>query len=235
MKKFLPLAVLLMAVLFLAAAGLAHMQQEDLAGFNFSFMDAFLYGIAALIVIALLSVHYARRMTAREKKAVFVLYIIVTAVVTVYIAAGTIYLNLTSTTGGPVHWHADFEVWVCGEKLQLIESEGFDNKVGAPDVHHHNDLRIHVEGVLQHLDEASVREFFHAIGGEFEEDELTVPLKDKTVRTWRNGELCPDGKPGKVRLFVNGKENFEYGKYIIAPYPDVPPGDFLNITFSAER
>ncbi len=221
--------IFLLVFILLVPAVLAHAGEEKKTGFYF--FDAFVYGVVSLALISLIAVHYSKRMSKTEKKSVFVFYVVTAAVVTGYIAAGTVYLNWTSATGGPVHWHADFEIWACGEKLQLIESEGWENKVGAEDVHHHNDLRIHVEGVLQHLDEASVQEFFHAIGGELTENELTIPLRDKSVRTWRSGDLCPDGKMGKIRFFVNGKENFDFGKYIIAPYPDVPPGDFLNITF----
>ncbi len=228
MKKLITAASLLLT----AGIASAHMGEEAA---RFYFFDIFLYGIAALIVLSLLAIHYRGSMTKTEKKAVFILYVVITAAITLYMAGGTVYLNLTSATGGPVHWHADFEIWICGEKLSIIESEGFENKVGETQLHHHNDLRIHVEGVLQHMDEASVGEFFRSIGGEFTEDELTVPLADKSVRTWRNGDRCPDGKPGKIRFFINGKENFDFGKYIIAPYPDVPPGDFLNITFATER
>ena len=172
------------------------------------------------------------RMKKKEKKAVFILYVAITAAITLYMAGGTVYLNFTSATGGPIHWHADFEIWVCGQKLEIQNSEGLENKVGDAMVHTHDDDRIHIEGVLQHMNEASVGEFFEKIGGEFTGDTLTVPLIDKSVRTWRNGDTCHDGNPGKIRFFINGKENFDFGKYIIAPYPDVPPGDFLNITFS---
>ncbi len=226
MKKLLALLLVLVS----ATAALAHTEEKEAAGF--AFIDAFLYGIAALAVVSLISIHYMKRMTKNEKKAIFIIYLIITASVTLYLAAGTVYLNLTSVTGGPVHWHADFEVWACGEKIRIEQSEGFDNKVGEAMVHTHDDLRIHVEGVLQHMDEASAGEFFHAIGGEFNADELTVPLIDMSLKTWKNGDLCPDGKPGKIRFFVNDRESFEFGSYVIAPYADVPPGDFLNITFN---
>jgi hypothetical protein len=29
-----------------------------------------------------------------------------------------------------------------------------------------------------------------------------------------NGDLCPDGKPGQVKMFVNGKENSDFENYI---------------------
>lgn len=221
-------AVFIAAMLLMSGNGYAHSEEAA----RFYFFDAFLYGIAALIVLSLLAVHYREHMTKTEKKVVFVLYILITAGITIYIAGGTAYLNMTSATGGPIHWHADFEVWACGQKLEMQHSEGLENKVGTNLMHAHDDYRIHVEGVLQHMDEASVGEFFEAIGGEFSEDTLTVPLLDTSMRTWKNGDLCPDGNPGKIRFFINGKENFDFGKYIIAPYADVPPGDFLNITFS---
>lgn len=90
------------------------------------------------------------------------------------------YLNVKSDTGGPVHWHADFEIWACGNEIALRDPRGFlSNKIGSPTLHEHNDKRIHLEGVpvtLPH--DASLGKFMSTIGGELTQSSLTVPVND---------------------------------------------------------
>src|SRR3990172_4794098 len=65
-----------------------------------------------------------------------------------FLAGGTVYLNLASVTGGPVHWHADYQVWACGQQLDLVDPRGLANRVGSPVFHEHEDQSLHLHGVM---------------------------------------------------------------------------------------
>ena len=215
-------------VLFSSAA-LAHGGEEQVA--LSGQMAAAGYGFAALVVLGTYFVYFGNRMKQAGKKVAFLLMAGIAVGVTGYIIITTVLLNASSATGGPVHWHADFEIWACGERVVIKEPEGLSNKVGTNLMHHHNDNRIHVEGVLLEKEDASLGAFFEASGGTFNEHELSVIVKDGTLKTWRNGDTCPDGTVGHVQLFVNDEPNTEYGAHVIAPYARAPPGDVLKIVF----
>jgi hypothetical protein len=134
-------------------------------------------------IISGLGIFYAVFLkTASEpaKKVAFLVIAIPIALSTLYLSGATVYLNSISETGGPVHWHADFEIWVCGDKLDLIDPEGLSNKVGSPAVHEHNDSRIHIEGVLVKRQEASLNNFFMQVGGNLNERSITIPTNKGT-------------------------------------------------------
>jgi len=101
---------------------------------------------------------------ASEKTKHFLFFAIAIPVViaTLYLGGATVYLNLVSETGGPIHWHADIEVWVCDEKYELKDPEGFDNRLGPVILHEHNDNRLHVEGLLLDIKQVSLGEFFQS-------------------------------------------------------------------------
>ena len=163
---------------------------------------------------------------------------------TIYLIAATIYLNFNSESQGPVHWHADYEVWVCGDKVTTWKDAGvwYDNKVGSAELHTHEDYRIHVEGTLTKLSEGSLHSFFEVSGGEYEDDYVVLPLEEG-LKTVRNGDSCPNGKPGKWTLYVEdgldrGSRTIrvepEGPEYVIAPYGNIPPGDVLYFVFDSE-
>lgn len=164
------------------------------------------------------------------KKIIFAVIAIPIIIATVYLGGTTVYLNMISASEGPVHWHADYEVWVCGIKYELIDPTGIDNKVGSATVHEHNENRIHIEGVLLSKSDAELGMYFKAIGGKFKDGELVFPTNDG-VKRWGNGDKC-NGKEGKLYMFVNGKPNEEFDEYVISPYPDVPPGDRIKFIFT---
>jgi hypothetical protein len=187
--------------------------------------------IGGFFIVA--SLYYRRSMGEGVKKMSFTLIAVPVALSTLYLAGATVYLNQQSATGGPVHWHADYEVWACGEKHELVDPTGLENRIGPPLIHEHNDNRIHVEGVLLELEDASLHEFFEAVGGEFTGDMLAMPTNDGLM-TWINGELC-SGQPAQWYVFVNGQLVENGHEHIIAPYPVVPPGDRIKIVFSEKQ
>ncbi|MEX0587259.1 MAG: hypothetical protein WD940_01655 [Patescibacteria group bacterium] len=163
---------------------------------------------------------------------------------TIFMAGSTVYLNLVSTSGGPVHWHADFQVWACGQELDLIDPTGISNRVGSPVFHEHGDDRIHVEGVVTDLADAALGRFFGFVGGELHDDHFSFPTNEK-VHEYDNGDLCSDGKPGLLQVFVwktdQDQSEFYQEKldhfedYVLSPYGTIPPGDCLIVEFGEEK
>lgn len=102
----------------------------------------------------------------------------------------TIYLNTKSDSGGPVHWHADFEAWACGVQLELRDPSGFlSNKIGTPTLHEHDDQRIHLEGVVVDKDEdATLGKFMRVVGGSISNVAMTIPLTEGILEDHVDGD-----------------------------------------------
>ena len=77
---------------------------------------------------------------------------------------------------------------------------------GVETTHHHNDDIIHMEGngVITKKEDLSLGNFFDAI---------SIPFNEMQIMNKKNGDLC-NGKPGKVHLYIDGKENNEYRNYV---------------------
>ena len=221
--------------------GIAYAHGEEKSG-ELSFLEpvnSILITIVILAVVIIISLVFRNKLTSIHKKTLFLAVVISVLFSTIYLSASTVYINLISESGGPVHWHADFEFWVCGEKILLMEPHGLDNKVGSATLHHHNEgvelngtYRMHVEGVLIKLDEANLEHFFEAIDNPITQDSISLLLHDGSQKKWTNGDSCPNtGKPGKLKVLVNEKEIEDFTDYIINPFSNVPPGDFIKIVF----
>jgi len=207
------------------------------------------YILIASIIVGILILFALYNKEKDEKTKIFLFVGIVVSIIlaTAYSAGSTIYLNLISETQGPVHWHADFEIWNCGKKIDLIDPSGLSNKVGTPVFHEHNDDRIHVEGVVVEKKDVDLHNFFNIVGGSLSDNYLTVPIDNDIVEV-KNGDLC-NGQEGKLQVFlyqVNNPEStknwiFEQKKlqnfedYILSPYSQIPPGDCIIIEFDAEK
>lgn len=239
MAKNLFAGFLIILILILAVSAQAH--EEEAAGLisNLDPVAGILYAGSIIGVAVSISLVFGKRLEKSHKKILFLAIVVPVIFSTVYLAASTVYINTISESKGPVHWHADFEVWICGEKILLKGTEGFDNKVGSPVLHHHNEgkdldgrYRIHVEGVLVKLEEASLRHFFEDTGNYLIQDSIGLFLNDGSQKRWFNGDVCGNtGKPGKLKVFVNEREIENFTEYVISPYTNVPPGDFIRIVF----
>ena len=160
--------------------------------------------------------------------------------VTGYVAGSTVYLNSVSVAKGPVHWHADFEAWDCGHKLDLISPKGMSNEVGTPVVHSHGDGRIHIEGVIVQHSDASLGRFFTAVGGDLHSGLLRFPT-DSGMAVVKDGDAC-NGGAGTLQVFVyktvNGLALQEkvpnYESYVISPHSQIPPGDCVILEFDSK-
>lgn len=98
------------------------------------------------------------------------------------------------------HWHSPISYEICGEDYK------FDEREAHGLLHGHEDNTIHVEGVIPGDESIKLKNFFKTIGVEFNESQ---------IGPYKNGDLCPDGTPGKVKLLINGEENLEYGEWVI--------------------
>lgn len=181
------------------------------------------YGSIVLFILIVIAVAFANRVP-KIKLPLFVLIVIVVLGTTFTISGATVYLNVKSATGGPVHWHADIEVWACGNELELRDPTGFlSNKIGTPTLHEHDDKRIHLEGVPVTLPEdASLGKFMNVVGGDISNNTMIVPLNED--KFFENGEGEEDGDgngapnpevvqpflhtegDGKIATFINGQK-----------------------------
>ena len=185
-----------------------------------------------IIVLSFFLITFAREFrSAFKKKFFFWIMVLPIILSSVYLAGHTVYENLISDTGGPVHWHADYEVWVCGEKLDLINPSGLRNKIGSPLFHEHNDDRIHIEGTVISLHDVDLGEYFKVIGGELDSEtgKLVYPIENKVVSV-KDGDLCDD-EAATLKVYVNGKKIDKYEDYLIYPDAFVPPGDCIMVIF----
>lgn len=196
--------------------------------------------IAAIFV--LISIFH-KKQSKKLKVFLFLAIVIPILLATLYSAASTVYLNIISETKGPVHWHADFEVWACDEMLDLTDPQGISNRVGSPMFHEHNDNRIHVEGVVKDVEDVGLGRFFEFIGGELHRDHFMLPTNKGAVEK-SNGDLCPDGY-GKMQAFVfktdektktyTQEKIDDFEEYMLSPYSMIPPGDCIIIEFAPEK
>jgi len=103
------------------------------------------------------------------------------------------------------HWHARYVVIICG-----VPRPQFPYTQGG--VHTHGDgvVHIHPESRSEMGRNANLRRFFESAGAVFAQDRIELP--DGT--RYRNGDRCPDGTAGMLRLLVNGKPSDAYERYV---------------------
>ena len=124
------------------------------------------------------------------------------------------------------HWHSAFSVYLCDHwapNIPLFES--------AAGLHTHGDGVIHVHPYASSVagNNATLGAFVNAVtkdGGKgpfkLSSTELQYPGDSKV---WKNGDTC-QGKPGKVKFTVNGKE-----QSIDPTTWKLRDGDLLNVGF----
>jgi len=186
---------------------------------NFS-MNAVVFGSVVLFVLLVLAA-LTRDHIPKLKMPLFVGIVLTVVSVSLAIIGGTIYLNVNSESGGPIHRHADFELWACGQELELRDPIGaLSNKIGTPTLHEHNDKRIHLEGVLVEKRDASVGKFFHVLDGGITNNAMRIPLNgdgpyfddeeadyevDRATRDYVAQNYIDSGRDGDSATFVDGQ------------------------------
>ena len=205
-----------------------------------------IYAAAILIALTLIAL-FGNTSSSTMKWLLFLGMAIPIIIATLYSAGSTIYLNAASASKGPVHWHTDFEVWNCGNLLDLKKPEGFSNRIGSALFHEHGDNRIHIEGVISDTRQVALNYFFAVVGGHLSNDHLVIPT-DEGMAEMETGNLC-DGQAGELQAFLHRVANPEdtgnwiyeqekledFEAYVPAPYGNIPPGDCLIIEFGPEK
>ncbi len=240
----------LLLLIFIALPAYAHEGEEhdDAPSLHEIINDWVFRAVAvggAVSVLACFLAILRKRKTEKEKRLLFFLISAPIIIVTLFLASSTIYLNVISESKGPVHWHADFEIWFCDEQMDVVDPSGISNRVGSSVFHEHGDDRIHVEGVLEDVSDASLQDFFRVIGGYMSDDSLTIPTESGLVAV-KNGGLC-NGESSVLQVFVyktirtdEGLWKYSVEKlsepegYVLSPFSSIPPGDCLIVEFSPE-
>ncbi len=223
--------VAVILILFQVAKIAAH--EEDIAEEeqnNFFANPVFyikLTGIWAVFIAMLILLF--RNFVMNNKKLFFWLLITPIILSSLYLAGATIYENIFSETKGPIHWHADYQIWICGERLQLIDPEGIANRVGSAFLHEHNDNRIHIEGTVEHWEDIDLGSYFASVGGELEMGHFIFSTNEK-IYDVINGDDC-NGEEGTLKVYVNGGKIDNYENYLIYPDSQSPPGDCVIVLF----
>lgn len=203
--------------------------------------NAVFIATALLILLTAVSLKIKHK-SAAVKKLLFLAIVSTTVTCTLFLAASTIYLNSVSSSKGPVHHHADFEIWECGKEHEIEEPKGLSNKVGTEAVHIHNDKRIHIEGVIVKPENAALGNFFESIGGKLTRDSISFPGHED-LETFQTGDSCPNVETAQVQVFVYKVKGNYYTQskiknpqnYIISAENNVPPGDCVIIELDQEK
>lgn len=201
-------------------------------------------GATSIFIAVVFLVIYLTKNRESLKKYFFFAIALPVVLTTLFLVTSTLYINQVSSTKGPVHWHADFEIYNCGELIDLVNPTGFSNKIGTAAFHEHNEGRVHVEGVVLEKEDVNFGSFVNVIGGKISEDRLELPTtKGSLARS--DGDACADGTVGEWQVFlysVQGKNISrqklsleELQDHVLAPSGSVPPGDCILIEFTESK
>ncbi|MBI4155287.1 hypothetical protein HY498_04340 [Candidatus Woesearchaeota archaeon] len=238
---------LFIVVLVVLIFGLIVFAQNNGEVLNGQFNDRTLFYLLIASIVSIIFICDAVYMRTypvvfkREKKFLFLAIIIPIVLVTLYMAFSTIYLNIMAETRGPVHWHADFEIFACGKKIDLASPKGLVNRVGTSTFHEHGDNRIHIEGLVLNLRQITLKNFLKVTGGALDDNKIIVNTDEGLVE-FENGDLC-DNENGELQVFVYKTKDKKYYQqkikdfenYVISSYSYVPPGDCLIIEFDIKK
>lgn len=175
---------------------------------------------AAVLFVLTIVASLLKGRAPRLKMPIFLMMMAAMIGSTIYLAASTIYVNVKSDSGGPVHWHADIEIWACGNELELRDPFKFlSNKIGTATLHEHDDRRIHLEGVVvDDSRDATLGKFFHVIDGALTDEALVVPLNKSEGPLFENdidGDGPTDTSPSLIEPYVRtNAEGFRYARFV---------------------
>lgn len=150
-----------------------------------------------------------------QKKQILKILLYIGGILIVFLLVNYLWAGIQESStysNGQIHWHAGIEIYLCGERYELPDPVSSDLVHGEPYIgtafmHEHNDNLIHIEGTIQKPEDITLGKFMDSIGLTFTSEQLI---------TYTNGDLCPDGTPGKVKLLVNGNESNEFGNKVLA-------------------
>jgi hypothetical protein len=112
-------------------------------------------------------------------------------------------LNTASQPGD--HWHSAYGIYICDEYLPSM-SVGVEPDPGG--IHTHQDGVIHIHPFQTATTGRNARlgDFFAQTGLEVSSSKIQLPddpaLGDNSGKTFENGDKCPDGQEGVVKVLV---------------------------------
>jgi len=257
MKRWILLLIVLLslAVPVIADHGGTHEEWNGIDLMNIDLvlseisLNLVLIGSAIIILLTYLSLHYEKKLKKNHKRWLFLGMVIPVVGITLFIASSTIFVNVLSTTGGPVHWHADFEVYKCGEIVELFSPSGLSNRIGTPKLHEHGDQRLHIEGTVVRVPEISLGAFFDVLGGHLDSVSFSLPT-DKGLVSVSPGETC-NGEAAEMNVFLyeildpdptkktgivyRQRKLVAFEDHTISPYFNVPPADCIIIEYGPAK
>lgn len=103
------------------------------------------------------------------------------------------------------HWHARYLVVICGKPVP-------DLPFTTGPIHTQADGIIHVEPKTpaEAGGQANLGRFFASAGVTFARGHIAFP----DGQVYRDGDRCPDGSIGRVRLQVNGQRHRAFERYV---------------------
>ena len=112
------------------------------------------------------------------------------------------------------HWHAYTPIMICGQETRLPIETGSLQKAHTHEeknlVHWHDRLPYdNTNKKIMNATPLFLGSFF---------DEIKIPFDNDKIMDKKNGDQCPDGKPGTLKMFVNGKPNTEFRDYLWKNY-----------------
>jgi len=156
----------------------------------------------------------------------------ITVLIIVAFAVGIWYLMTNKEemyTDSEIHWHALVDITVCGQHKDLPKAESGDTVHGKSYrgihlIHTHDDNIIHIEGVIQKKEDIALGRFF---------DVIEVPFDKDKIMDVKNGDLC-DGKPGTLKMYVNGQPRQDFRDYVPFATEDARK-QVIKLVFESEQ
>ncbi len=154
---------------------------------------------------------------------------VVVIIAVVFGILGALFFVRSAAAGPRVgdHWHATYEISVCGEPQPNVRQ-------WPGGVHTHGDgvVHLHPQSASEEGAGARLVQWFAyggdalGTGGKLTKDELQIPGQREV---WKNGDECPDGTQGVLQVFVNGVKMNNWSRYI------PQDGDQIRILFGPEE
>jgi len=100
---------------------------------------------------------------------------------------------------GGDHWHAALGIYACGEFLPNVQSDK-----DPRGIHTHGDGVMHIHPFTKASSgrNATFGVYADTVGIKVSGSHVQVP----GGKNYRNGDTCPDGKKGSMKVFLNGDE-----------------------------
>ena len=140
-----------------------------------------------------------RREGRRKKQFTFKMWIVLGLALALLTSILVIVVVMSSSNDGPYpevgdHWHSIYTVTICGE----IQG-AFPYSEGGIHTHGEGSMHIHPTNARESGSNATLARFIAGTGGRLSDSSITLPSRE----TYTNGDLCDDGKTGKVFLTIN--------------------------------